>query len=50
MDGGHYTSYIKHKGLWFLCDDSLIYPATQREVTQCNGYLLFFIKNELNFK
>jgi hypothetical protein len=34
MNGGHYISYRKQNGSWYLCDDSFVRPVSEAEVDQ----------------
>ncbi|GAM22658.1 hypothetical protein SAMD00019534_058330 [Acytostelium subglobosum LB1] len=50
MDGGHYTCYVKHNERWFKCDDSIISNASLYNVIQSKGYLLFYMKKQLEYR
>jgi len=50
MDSGHYTSYIKHDNKWYLCDDSMIYLGSEQDVMTSQAYLLFYVRNELQYR
>jgi ubiquitin carboxyl-terminal hydrolase 22/27/51 len=50
MESGHYTSYVKHNGQWFLCDDSTVYIATEDDVKSCQAYILFYVRNTLTYQ
>jgi ubiquitin carboxyl-terminal hydrolase 22/27/51 len=47
MDSGHYVSYIKQNGNWWLFDDARILRITEKDVAKCNAYLLFYAKSDL---
>lgn len=50
LQSGHYTSYIKHAGDWFFCDDHVIKLVDSREVLKTEAYLLFYHKKYLEFE
>ena len=53
MQQGHYTSYVRlaQPGeQWFQCDDETINVATSAEVLSSEGYMLFYIKRQLEYK
>jgi ubiquitin carboxyl-terminal hydrolase 22/27/51 len=35
---------------WFKCDDANIKPATMEQVLSSEGYLLFYIKDSLDYE
>jgi ubiquitin C-terminal hydrolase len=43
---GHYVSYVRRDGQWYLCDDSQVRIAREDEVkkAQRTAYLFFFQK------
>ena len=41
---GHYSSFVKDGGLWFLCDDHSIKHVDLETVKHSEGYLLFYIR------
>lgn len=49
MDNGHYTSFVKHDDMWFKCDDATITRATLPQVLKSKGYLLFYMKKQLEY-
>ncbi|KAL5018944.1 hypothetical protein ScPMuIL_004666 [Solemya velum] len=50
IETGHYTCYIRqHKDQWFKCDDHMITNASQQEVLNSEGYLLFYHKQILEY-
>ncbi|KAJ3221835.1 hypothetical protein HK099_003057 [Clydaea vesicula] len=49
MDTGHYTSNIYTRDEWFLFDDHNISVTTEKEVSNGNHYLLFYIKKTLEY-
>lgn len=40
--GGHYYTYVTHRGTWFRMDDSLVLKVELTEVLQCKAYMLFY--------
>lgn len=43
LDAGHYTAYVRHqKDVWVKCDDHIITTATQKQVLDSEGYVLYF--------
>lgn len=53
MQQGHYTSYVRvtQPGEeWFLCDDEAIHVASSAEVLTSEGYMLFYIKRQLEIE
>ncbi|XP_063934211.1 ubiquitin carboxyl-terminal hydrolase 22-like isoform X2 [Zophobas morio] len=50
LHSGHYVSYVKHNNQWFLCDDGAVTTATLEQVLNSEGYLLFYIKDNLEFE
>ncbi|MDR1473649.1 MAG: hypothetical protein LBI41_03725 [Lactobacillales bacterium] len=48
LNGGHYTSYVKNNGQWFLCNDSSITPVSKEEALSKvqNAYVLTYLKKE----
>ncbi|KNC84947.1 hypothetical protein, variant [Sphaeroforma arctica JP610] len=49
LHSGHYTSFVRHADQWFRCDDSVITHARVEDVLTSEGYLLFYIKDELEY-
>ncbi|KJE95416.1 ubiquitin carboxyl-terminal hydrolase [Capsaspora owczarzaki ATCC 30864] len=49
IDHGHYTCYVRHNSRWFLCDDAWITQVDIEEVRESQGYLLFYIKDEMEY-
>ncbi|KAI7694285.1 Ubiquitin carboxyl-terminal hydrolase 22 [Sarcoptes scabiei] len=49
LDNGHYTVFIRSNNNWFNCDDHFVMNATEKEVLNSEGYLLFYQKNPYNF-
>ncbi len=49
MDSGHYVSFIRKDGEWFRCDDAFVSHCSKEAVLSCNGYLLFYIKSQLEY-
>ena len=48
MSQGHYTAFVVEGGQWFRCDDTQVSPATEQEVLQSEGYMLFFIRRRFS--
>ena len=46
LTGGHYNCFVKHHSRWYLCNDSIVYYATEEDVLQCEAYLLFYALDE----
>ncbi|CAO3574875.1 unnamed protein product [Mortierella alpina] len=49
MDTGHYTAFAKHRGEWFSLDDHKVSLASQKEVLDSKAYMLFYIKQNLDY-
>eukprot|EP01134_Creolimax_fragrantissima_P008488 CFRG8488T1 len=49
LHSGHYTSFVRHGDQWFKCDDAVITHARLDDVLRSEGYLLFYIKDELEY-
>ncbi|KAI1302425.1 hypothetical protein EDD11_005616 [Mortierella claussenii] len=49
MDTGHYTAFAKHRGEWFSLDDHKVSLATQKEVLDSKAYMLFYVKQALDY-
>ncbi|KAG0035190.1 hypothetical protein BGZ82_005377 [Podila clonocystis] len=49
MDTGHYTAFAKHRGEWFSLDDHKVTLATQKEVLDSKAYMLFYVKQTLDY-
>ncbi|KAF9960577.1 hypothetical protein BGZ65_012089, partial [Modicella reniformis] len=49
MDTGHYTAFVKHRGEWFSLDDHKVSLATQKDVLDSKAYMLFYIKQTLDY-
>lgn len=49
INGGHYLSYIKDKGIWYQCNDSLIKIVEFSDVLKSPAYLLFYHKEFMNY-
>lgn len=47
MDSGHYVSYSREGGDWFLFDDSKVVLVNEAEVLGAEAYLLFYMVNAL---
>lgn len=53
LGSGHYTNFVRQAqsgGQWFLCDDEHIRIATISEVLASEGYMLFYIKQQLDYE
>ena len=48
MSRGHYTAFVVEGGQWFRCDDTQITTATEAEVLQSEGYMLFYIRRKFS--
>jgi ubiquitin carboxyl-terminal hydrolase 22/27/51 len=49
IDNGHYTCFVRHSAeTWYKCDDHLITKASASEVVRSRGYLLFYVRQNLN--
>jgi hypothetical protein len=43
MDTGHYTSYIRHEGRWYLCDDASVSVVPEAVVSSGHkAYMAFY--------
>lgn len=40
--GGHYISYVKAGGAWYLCDDSFVLRVDEATACSPNAYLLYY--------
>ncbi|KAI8350654.1 hypothetical protein B0O80DRAFT_123514 [Mortierella sp. GBAus27b] len=49
MDTGHYTAYVKHRGEWFSLDDHKVSLASQKDVLDSKAYMLFYVKQTLDY-
>ncbi|KAF9434598.1 hypothetical protein BGZ76_007749 [Entomortierella beljakovae] len=49
MDTGHYTAYAKHRGEWFSLDDHKVSLASQKDVLDSKAYMLFYVKQNLDY-
>lgn len=49
IDSGHYTCFVKHASMWFKCDDAWVTKATAQQVTNSKGYLLFYLRKNLDY-
>ncbi|MCX6991158.1 MAG: ubiquitin carboxyl-terminal hydrolase family protein [Chlamydiae bacterium] len=50
VNGGHYISYVKREGKWWLCDDSTVREATPAQVAAAkrNSYMISYGKVQAN--
>jgi hypothetical protein len=44
INAGHYTTYVRHCGRWYACDDAWILAVSDEEVARANAYLLFYLR------
>lgn len=44
INAGHYTSFVKHCGRWYNCDDAWVVAVTEEEVRRARAYLLFYAR------
>ncbi|KAF2072285.1 hypothetical protein CYY_006392 [Polysphondylium violaceum] len=49
IDNGHYVSFVKHDEQWYKCDDSTISSTTVDHVMKSKGYLLYYLKKQLEY-
>jgi len=49
LNGGHYLSYIRHRGYWYQCNDNVIRIVQFEDVLKSPAYLLFYHKEFMNF-
>eukprot|EP00042_Codosiga_hollandica_P049875 m.586785 g.586785 ORF g.586785 m.586785 type:complete len:142 (-) comp57979_c0_seq28:62-487(-) len=50
---GHYTCFVKLAqpgSQWFCCDDETVASASVHEVLNSEAYMLFYIKNRLEYQ
>lgn len=47
IDSGHYVSYSREGGDWFLFDDSKVVLVGEAEVLAAEAYLLFYMISSL---
>ena len=51
MGGGHYTAYVcyeyQNERYWLYTSDSFVERVDERQVLQCEAYILFYRKIEL---
>ena len=50
MDAGHYTAFVMRHNQWFDFDDDLVTKTTISDVLKSQGYLLFYIKEQIYYK
>lgn len=48
MDAGHYITYCRRDGQWFLFDDDKVTLASEKMVLGANPYLLFYVVKYLS--
>lgn len=44
MNAGHYTTYVRHCGLWYACDDAWVVAVSEEEVASARAYLVFYLR------
>lgn len=49
LNGGHYLSYIQHRGCWYQCNDNIVKIVQFEDVLKSPAYLLFYHKEFMNF-
>ena len=49
MDTGHYKSYCKVRGSWFLFDDHIVTKVDVEQVLDCEVYMCFYGKQHLDY-
>ncbi|KAI8927027.1 hypothetical protein BC831DRAFT_511239 [Entophlyctis helioformis] len=49
MDTGHYKAYAKCRGHWFLFDDHTVTITTQKAALESNGYMCFYIRDNVEY-
>jgi len=49
MDNGHYICFVRHAEMWFKCDDAWITKSSLQQVFKTKGYLLFYLRKNLQF-
>lgn len=42
IDSGHYTSYVRSRGEWFLADDACVTVCSEEEACNANAYMVFY--------
>lgn len=47
IDSGHYVSYARKGGDWFLFDDSKVVLASEADVLRAEAYLLVYVVRNL---
>ena len=46
LETGHYLCYLKCGGQWYRNDDKLVVKVSDAEVSSCQAYLLFYIRQQ----
>jgi len=41
---GHYRAFVQEKNQWYACNDAWVTFASEEEVLNAQGYLLFYIR------
>lgn len=49
LNGGHYLSYIRHRGNWYQCNDNVVRSVQFEDILRSPAYLLFYHKEFLNY-
>lgn len=47
LETGHYLCYLKCGGQWYRNDDKLVVKVSDAEVSSCQAYLLFYIRQQM---
>ena len=47
LETGHYLCYMKCGGQWYRNDDKLVVKVSDAEVSSCQAYLLFYIRQQM---
>jgi hypothetical protein len=47
---GHYLAYVKHSGMWYRCNDSMIEPVDVQTVLNQQAYILMYEVAEMREK
>eukprot|EP00775_Hariotina_reticulata_P004801 gene4801-5050_t len=47
MQSGHYVSYIKCDGFWYLINDPWVVAVTEADVAQVQAYMLFYTQQHV---
>jgi len=44
---GHYTSYVRRYGKWFLCNDQKVTPVPEYSILSEENYILFYFRQDI---